>query len=84
MEAKTPFSDSDLIISRLEGKDYLALKDFSCGTECLDHFFHNEIELCAKYKYLSPYCAKIGDEIVGVLRQTRSYWSLTTRKTSRT
>lgn len=66
MVEKTPFSDSELNISRLEGDDFNDLKDFSCGTECLDQFFHNEIELCAKYKYLSPYCAKIGDEIVGV------------------
>ncbi len=66
MVGKTPFSDSELIISRLEGDDFRALADFSCGTECLDHFFHHEIELCAKYKYLSPYCAKINGEIVGV------------------
>lgn len=51
-------SDIDIRIEKLSEKDYNQLTSFSCGCDELDKFFHDELELCVKYKYFSSYCAK--------------------------
>lgn len=68
MEAKTRYSVIDLNFLPLSEDDYISLSDFSCGVKELDDFFHNEMELCAKYRYLIPYkCILLETgEIVGL------------------
>lgn len=68
MEAKTQFSANDLDLSPLIESDAQSLSNFSCGVDEIDEFFHNEVFLCAKYKYLMPYkwTLKSTGEIVGV------------------
>lgn len=68
MEEKTQSSDINIIIEKLSDDDYRQLSSFSCGTEKLDGFFHNELEQCVKYKYLSAYCAKLSttNEIIAL------------------
>lgn len=56
MEAKTQFSDIDFKIEILSENDDLS--DFSCGNIILDDFFHKEVVLCCKYKYLTAYSVK--------------------------
>lgn len=58
MEVKTQYSDIDLSIEPLSIDDKEYIKSFSCGCEELDKFFHEEIYICAKYHYVSAYCAK--------------------------
>lgn len=67
MEASTRFSAEDFNISHLTESDSQALSDFYCGVKEIDDFFHEEVFLCAKYKYLIPYkCVlKSTGEIVG-------------------
>lgn len=59
-------SASNYIISRCTESDLKALSSFSCGVDCLDTFFHNEIGICSKFHYITPYCVKYGDLIVAV------------------
>lgn len=68
MAVKTPFSASDIDFSPLSESDYESLSSFSCGDKELDDVFHNEIRLCAKYHYLTPYkCTLVStNEIVGL------------------
>ena len=56
MAERTQFSDIDFTISLLT--DYDDLSSFSCGCEELDLFFHKEVNLCVKYKYVSTYSVK--------------------------
>lgn len=63
---KIRFSVNNLTISKLDLSDFELLKSFTCGVETLDKFFHDEIALCAKYHYLSPYSVKHDGEIVAV------------------
>lgn len=67
MEAKTRYSAIDISISPIIESDYLPLSDFCCGEPEIDEFFHDEVALCAKYKYLIPYkCTLKGtNEIIG-------------------
>lgn len=58
MEEKTLSSDIEISIERLKEEDNTELSSFSCGVRELDVFFHNEILICAKYHYFSPYCAR--------------------------
>lgn len=51
MEERTLFSDIDFSINLLSDHDDLS--PFSCGCEELDFFFHKEVNLCVKYKYVS-------------------------------
>ena len=64
MEAKTRFSDINYKIELLSDNDDLS--DFSCGNNILDDFFHREVVLCCKYKYLTAYSVKdiCSDEIL--------------------
>lgn len=65
MEGKTRFSDIDFSINLLSGCDDLSV--FSCGCEELDSFFHTEVNLCMKYKYVSTYSVKNkADEILAL------------------
>lgn len=68
MEVKTQFSVKDINLSPLTESDRESLSDFSCGNPEIDDFFHNEVFLCAKYKYLIPYkcTSKITGEIIGL------------------
>ncbi len=67
MEEKTQFSVSELSISPITESDLESLSGFYCGVEEIDDFFHDEVALCAKYKYLIPYkcCLKESGVIVG-------------------
>lgn len=56
MEERTQFSDTDFTINHLSNLDDLSL--FSCGCEELDLFFHKEVNLCVKYKYVSTYVVR--------------------------
>lgn len=56
MEAKTRFSDTDIIIEHFSPQENLS--GFSCGNDELDDFFKKEVVLCCKYKYLSAYAVK--------------------------
>lgn len=56
MEERTLFSDIDFSINLLSDHDDLS--PFFCGCEELDFFFHKEVNLCVKYKYVSTYSVK--------------------------
>lgn len=58
---------SELSISPITESDALSLSEFYCGVEELDDFFHYEVFLCDKYKYLMPYKCTLKEtgEIVG-------------------
>lgn len=56
MAAKTRFSASRIKIEPLSDSEDLT--QFSCGNDKLDDFFHKEVVLCCKYKYLSAYAVK--------------------------
>lgn len=56
MAEKTRYSASDIIIEPLSLEDDLS--GFTCGNNELDDFFHKEVVLCCKYKYLSAYSVK--------------------------
>lgn len=56
MAAKTRYSATDIGIEPLSPEENL--DDFSCGNDKLDDFFHKEVVLCCKYKYLSAYTVK--------------------------
>lgn len=58
MEEKIRFSDIEIFIERLTEEDSEELSSFYCGVDELDKFFHNEILICYKYHYFSPYCAR--------------------------
>jgi GNAT superfamily N-acetyltransferase len=68
MEGRTLYSDIEISIDRLREEDNYELSSFSCGVDELDKFFHNEIMICSKYHYFSPYCAKniLNNEIVAI------------------
>lgn len=68
MEEKTQYSEIEITIHRLQEEDSEELSSFSCGCEELDSFFHEEVFLCSKYRYITAYCAKeLGtDRIVAV------------------
>lgn len=68
MEAKIQFSATDISITMLTEGDFHSLSDFYCGVNEIDKFFHKEVALCSKYKYLSAYkCVLISTgEIVGL------------------
>lgn len=56
MEEKTLYSDTNLIIEPLSKAEDLS--DFTCGNNILDDFFHKEVVLCCRFKYLSAYSVK--------------------------
>ena len=56
MEERTLFSDIDFSINLLSDHDDLS--PFSCDCKELDFFFHKEVNLCVKYKYVSTYSVK--------------------------
>lgn len=56
MAAKTRYSASDITVEPLNLSEDLS--KFTCGNKELDDFFHKEVVLCCKYKYLSAYCVK--------------------------
>ena len=68
MEGKIRYSDSDINFALLTESDFKSIADFSCGTLEIDEVFHDEIELCSKYHYLSPYKCfhKTTNEIIGL------------------
>lgn len=68
MEEKIQYSGRDLIFSRVNDCECASLSEFSCGVREIDDFIHNEMRLCAKYRYITPYCVKhhISGEILGV------------------
>lgn len=68
MEERTPSSDIEISIEKLREEDSGELSSFSCGKEELDKFFHDEIMICSKYHYFSPYCVRsvANGEIVAV------------------
>ncbi|WP_455586640.1 GNAT family N-acetyltransferase [Bacteroides sp.] len=68
MEAKTQSSDINISINKLLRENLKQVLSFSCGCEELDHFFHEELLLCAKHHYVSAYCAKNvkNDDIVAI------------------
>lgn len=68
MEEKIHYSASDLDFSPLTEDDMASLSYFSCSVTEIDDFFHNEVSLCSKYKYLIPYkCTLLeSGEIVGL------------------
>lgn len=67
MEEKIRYSVSDISISPITESDIKSLSNFYCGVSEIDEFFHDEVELCAKYKYLIPYkCTLISTgELIG-------------------
>ncbi|WP_455623519.1 GNAT family N-acetyltransferase [Parabacteroides sp.] len=56
MAVKIPSSDINYSVHLLSAKDDLS--KFSCGDKELDKFFHEEVLLCMKYKYVTAYCVK--------------------------
>ena len=64
MEEKIQFSVSDLNVLPVSTLDAEEISVFQCGESHLDSFFHDELILCAKYHYLSPYCVKLNNSIV--------------------
>ena len=56
MAAKTRYSATDIEIGPLSTEEDLV--GFSCGNDKLDDFFHKEVVLCCKYKYLTAYSVK--------------------------
>lgn len=56
MEVKTLSSDINYSVHFLSEKDDLS--EFSCGNKELDKFFHEEVFICMKYKYVTAYCVK--------------------------
>ena len=58
MEERTQFSNIDFTIAPLNESDKKQIESFSCGCTELDDFFHNEVFICARYCYVSPFCAK--------------------------
>ncbi|MCM1450936.1 MAG: GNAT family N-acetyltransferase [Clostridium sp.] len=67
MEGRTQFSATEIKISPITESDYQSLSTFYCGESEIDRFFHEEVSLCSKYKYLSPYKCTFSEtgEIVG-------------------
>ncbi len=67
MEEKIQYSASDISISPMTESDFMLLSDFCCGEPEIDEFFHEEVSLCSKYKYLIPYKCTFNEtgEIVG-------------------
>ena len=68
MAEKTLFSAYDIDFSPISESDYPSLSEFTCGVSEIDDVFHDEIELCARYHYLTPYkCTLVATgEIVGL------------------
>lgn len=68
MVAKILYSANDFELAPLIESDEQSLSNFSCGVDEIDEFFHSEVFLCAKYKYLMPYkcILKSSGEIAGV------------------
>ena len=62
MEVKIPFLDINYSVHQLCSTDDLS--DFSCGDDKLDKFFHEEVCLCMKYKYVTAYCVKDQNELI--------------------
>lgn len=58
MAAEIPSLDIEIYIEKIGIDDSEELALFSCGNEVLDDFFHQEILVCAKYHYVSAYCAR--------------------------
>ena len=58
MAAEIPSLDIEIYIEKIGIDDSEELALFSCGNEVLDDFFHREILVCAKYHYVSAYCAR--------------------------
>lgn len=67
MEVKTRYSATDLLISPIVEDDIPVLSNFCCGESEIDDFFHDEVALCSKYKYLIPYKCTLKDtgDVVG-------------------
>lgn len=64
MEEKIRFSVTDLSIEILsENYDF---SEFECGVPALDYFFHNNIWMCVKYKYVSAYLVKYLGAVVAI------------------
>lgn len=68
MEERIRFSAEELTLSPITESDKASLSDFYCGSKEIDDFLHEEIFLCAKYKYLIPYkcMIKSSGEIAGI------------------
>ena len=67
MAARIQSSDIDIRIERLVEADVGLVSAFTCGNPELDHFFHNELFICADNHYLSAYCAKgMGGELLTI------------------
>lgn len=67
MAARIQSSGIDIRIERLVEADACQVSAFTCGNQELDHFFHNELFLCADNHYLSIYCAKsLGGELLAI------------------
>lgn len=64
MEGKTRFSDTDLSIEILS--ENYDLSEFECGISALDYFFHNDVWMCVKYKYISAYLVKYQNDVVAI------------------
>lgn len=58
MEERTQYSAIEFDILPLTEVDQGEVIRFSCGCEELDVFFHHEVFTCARYCYVSPFCAK--------------------------
>lgn len=77
MADTTRFSAEDITISPLTESDKVPLSDFYCGVKELDDFFHKEVMLCSKYKYLIPYkCTLSNGLIVGAFTLANDVVSL--------
>lgn len=76
MAAKTRYSATDIEIEPLSKEENL--DDFSCGNDKLDDFFHKEVVLCCKYKYLSAYTVKSiqSKEVIALFTLTNDTLSL--------
>jgi hypothetical protein len=76
MAAKTRYSATDIDIEPLNLSEDLS--DFSCGNIELDDFFHKEVVLCCRYKYLTAYAVRSikSGEIIGLFTLSNDIVSL--------
>lgn len=82
MEERTRFSASDLKIEPLDHN----LESFSCGSDShfdeLNAFFNNEIEDCARVRYISAYkvSLKDSDSVVAVFTLANDTLAVSSRQ----
>lgn len=81
MEEKIQSSDINFLIDRLSESDRLLLSSFDCGVEALNEFCRRDVFSCAKYRYVSAYCAYIPTDsskvIIAVFTLSNDVISLT-------